>query len=72
MKLSEEERRRALQYIQIARAALDSAEGVLQLPAPPGFEIPQIVVTSALNVATALSRADAYQRAEEKKHDKKR
>lgn len=65
VKKSEAERIRARHHIRTARAALEAAEIALGLDAPPGSDLPQTIMESALNVATAITRVDAYQRSEE-------
>lgn len=65
MTRSEGERIRARNHLATARAVLDAVEIALGLNAPPGSDLTQTVMESALNLATSITRVDAYQRAEE-------
>lgn len=65
MTRSEGELERAKHHLRTMRAVLEAVEVALKSDAPPGSDIQQAVTGEAHNLASSLTRIDAYRRCEE-------
>jgi hypothetical protein len=67
MKRSQAERVRADAYLSRLRATLSGVEIALRHKAggPPGSDVVQALMYSAMDLATCLTKIEAYERAEE-------